>query len=62
MIQVNVWSEKDQQPLVKEIKKLMKESGFAFVAGNDQAEPDTGIFTNAMRFLILKEAEEEMEE
>ena len=61
-IQVNIWSEKDQQPLVKEIKKLMKENGFAFVVGNDQGEPDTGIFTNAMRFLILREAEREMEE
>ena len=48
----------DQQALVKRIKKLMKENGFLFQEGNDQIETDTGIFINAMRFLILKEAEE----
>jgi hypothetical protein len=46
---------------VKRIKKLMKKSGFIYTEGNDQIEPDTGIFTNAMRFLIMREAEE-MEE
>jgi hypothetical protein len=60
-IQVNIWSDKDQQNLVKRIKKLMKKSGFIYTEGNDQIEPDTGIFTNAMRFLIMREAEE-MEE
>lgn len=57
-IQVNIWSRSDQQTLVKRIKKLMKENGFLFQEGNDQIETDTGIFINAMRFLILKEAEE----
>lgn len=57
-IQVNIWSRSDQQALVKRIKKLMKENGFLFQEGNDQIETDTGIFINAMRFLILKEAEE----
>lgn len=60
-IQVNIWSRSDQQALVKRIRKLMKENGFLFQEGNDQNETDTGIFINAMRFLILKEAEE-MEE
>ena len=57
-IQVNIWSRSDQQALVKRIKKLMKKNGFLFQEGNDQIETDTGIFINAMRFLILKEAEE----
>lgn len=60
-IQVNIWSESDQQDLVKRIKKLMKVSGFLFIEGNDQAETDTGIFTNAMRFWIIKEKEESEE-
>lgn len=61
-IQVNIWSDRDQQDLVKEIKKLMKKQGFLFSEANDDAEPDTGIFNNGMRFLIMREAEEEMEE
>lgn len=60
-IQVNIWSEEDQQELTKRVKKLMKANGFLYTEGNDQAEPDTGVFTNAMRFLIVREAEE-MEE
>ena len=57
--QVKVWSIEDQQELDKKIKKLMNEHGFAYTEGNDQAEPDTGIFMNAMRFLKLQEKEEE---
>lgn len=60
-IQVNIWSESDQQELVKRIKKLMKEKGFLYTEGNDQAEPDTGIFMNAMRFRIIRENEESEE-
>lgn len=60
-IQVNIWSDSDQQDLVKRIKKLMKASGFLYIEGNDQTEPDTGIFTNAMRFWIIKEKEESEE-
>lgn len=58
VIQVNIWSESDQQDLVKRIKKLMKAAGFLYTEGNDKAEPDTGIFTNAMRFWIIKEKQE----
>jgi len=57
-IKVKRWSLCDHKELVKRIKKLMKENGFLFQEGNDQIETDTGIFINAMRFLILKEAEE----
>lgn len=61
-IQVNVWSQEDQQELVRRIKKLMKANGFFYTEGNDQAETDTGVFMNAMRFLMIWEAEEEKEE
>ena len=60
-IQVNIWSERDQQQLKKKIKKLMKEAGFLYLAGNDELETDTRIFINAMRFQIIQEAEEEEE-
>lgn len=60
-IQVNIWSDSDQQDLVKRVKKLMKTSGFMYTEGNDQAETDTGIFTNAMRFWIIQEKEEREE-
>lgn len=62
MIQVNIWSEHDQVSLKKRIKKLMRKAGFRFVEGNDEAETDTRIFINAMRFLYMQEAENETEE
>ena len=58
MIQVNIWSKKDQISLKRRIKKLMKSAGFIFVEENDEAETDTRIFVNAMRFLLIREAEE----
>lgn len=61
-IQINIWSKEDQQDLVKKIKKLMKAYGFQFTEGNDQTETDTGLFVNAMRFVIIREAEEDKEE
>ncbi|MEE3382085.1 MAG: hypothetical protein VZQ81_09280 [Succiniclasticum sp.] len=61
-IQVNIWSTADQQDLVKRVKKLMKAAGFLYTEGNDTAEPDTGVFMNAMRFFYQEEAEEETEE
>lgn len=61
-IQVCIWSKNDQQNLKKQIKKLMKKAGFYYTDGNDQLEADTGIFMNAMRFLLMEEAEEDKEE
>ena len=46
---------------MKRIKKLMKAHGFFYTEGNDQAETDTGVFMNAMRFLMIWEAEEKEE-
>lgn len=62
MIQVCIWSKTDQQGLKKRIKRLMKKAGFYYTEGNDQLEADTGIFMNAMRFLLMEEAEEDKEE
>ena len=59
MVQVNIWSDRDQNELKERIKKLMKKNGFQYAEGNDESEPDTGVFTNAMRFLKLRETEEE---
>lgn len=61
MVQVNIWSAKDQVSLKNRIKKLMRKSGFMFTEGNDEIEPDTRIFINAMRFLYIQEAEEQEE-
>ena len=60
-IQVNIWSDSDQQKLKQLIKKLMKEAGFTYTDGSDELEPDTRVFINAMRFQIIQEAEEEEE-
>ncbi len=60
-IQVNVWSTEDQQDLVQWIRKLMKTAGFVYTEGNDTAEPETGVFMNAMRFFLMEETEEEEE-
>lgn len=57
-IQVNIWSTQDQQALKARVKRLMKAGGFMFTEDNDQAEPDTGVFTNAMRFLKVQENDE----
>ena len=62
-IQVCIWSQGiDQQQLKKRIKKLMKKAGFYYTEGTDQLEADTGIFMNAMRFLLMEEAEEYKED
>lgn len=57
MVQVNIWSAKDQVSLKNRIKKLMRKAGFMYVEGNDEIETDTRIFINAMRFLYTQEAE-----
>lgn len=61
-LQVNIWSDRDRQDLVKRIKKLMKAAGFTYTEGNDDKEPDTGIFNNGMRFVMVQEAEEDKED
>lgn len=58
MVQVNIWSKKDQVSMKKRIKKLMRKAGFYYVEGHDEAEADTRVFINAMRFLLMQETEE----
>lgn len=62
MVQVNIWSGKDQVSLKNRIKKLMRRAGFKYVEGHDELETETRIFINAMRFLYMQEAENESEE
>lgn len=59
IVQVNIWSERDQIALKKEIKKLMKSNDFVFIDGHDDLESDTRIFVNAMRFIKISEHESE---
>ena len=61
MVQVNIWSGEDQIALKKRIRKLMRRAGFKYVEGHDELETDTRIFINAMRFLLVQEAENESE-
>ncbi len=61
MVQVNIWSGKDQVSLKNRIKKLMRKAGFYYVEGHDEEETDSRVFINAMRFLLMQEIEE-MEE
>ena len=61
-IQVNIWSQKDQIGLKNEIKKILKQKGFAYIGGNDNLETDTKVFVNAMRFEYAEETEEYINE
>lgn len=61
-VQVNIWSKKDQIKLKKRIKKLMKKAGFIFLGSNDNLETETKIYSNAMRFMLCREIEQEDEE
>lgn len=57
-IQVDIWSARDDIELKKEVKKLMKAAGFAFIDSNDLYETDTKIYHKAMRFNFIEESEE----
>lgn len=61
-IQINIWSDKDQIELEQRIKKLMCAAGFMFAGSNDILETDTKIFTNAARFTLVEEREDEENE
>lgn len=59
IVQVNIWSERDQVELKNEIKKLMKSADFIFIEAHDEYEAATRIFDNAMRFTQISEIETE---
>lgn len=61
-VQVNIWSKKDQVKLKKRIKKLMKKAGFIFLGANDSLDTETKIYTNAARYMLHEEIEQEDEE
>lgn len=62
IVQICIWSDRDQVQLKKRIKKLMKQKEFLYLGDNDNLETDTGIFMNAARFMAAEEIEQEEEE
>lgn len=58
-VQVTIFSQEDEVGLAKEIKSLMKESGFSFEGRNgDDSKPEDGIYMKAQRFSKFYEMEE----
>jgi hypothetical protein len=58
-LQVTIFSERDEIELAREIKELMKKSGFSFEGRNgDDSKPEDGIYMKAQRFSKLYETEE----
>lgn len=58
-VQVTIFSREDEVELAREIKSLMKQSGFAFEGRNgDDSEPQDGIYMKAQRFSKYYESEE----
>ncbi|WP_243124919.1 hypothetical protein [Clostridium cuniculi] len=54
-IQVDIWSEKDEWQLKKEVKKLMLQNDFGYIDGANSFETDTKIHHKALRFNYLEE-------
>ncbi len=61
-IQINIWSKGDQVSLKNEIRKLLKQNGFAYLSGNDDLDAEAKVFMNAMRFEYAEETEENFNE
>lgn len=61
-IQINIWSKHDQVSLKNEIRKLLKQNGFAYLGGNDDLDTEAKVFMNAMRFEYAEETEENFNE
>ncbi len=57
-IQVNIWATYDCVELKRQVKRLMKNAGFMYEAGNDNYEDDTKIYVKQMRFYYISELEE----
>lgn len=58
-VQITIFSKSDEVKLAREIKKLMKKSGFDFEGRNgDDSEPEDGIYMKAQRFSKLYETED----
>ncbi len=55
IVQVDIWSKRDEWELKKEVKKLMIKNGFGYYDGQDLFEPDTKIYHKALRFKFIEE-------
>lgn len=60
-IQADVWSKEDCFLLKRKVKKLLKNAGFTYFAGNDDYEQDTKLYHKAARFYFAINAEEREE-
>lgn len=55
VIQIDIWSRKDELKLKKEVKKLMLDNDFGYLEGQNFFEIDTKIHHKALRFNYLEE-------
>ncbi|MEN8079374.1 hypothetical protein ABFP60_20685 [Clostridioides difficile] len=55
ILQIDIWSKKDEWKLKKEVKKLMLNNDFGYIEGQDFFEPDTKIYHKSLRFNYLEE-------
>ena len=55
IVQVDIWSKKDEWKLKKEVKKLMLKNDFGYDGGQDFFETDTKIHHKALRFKFVEE-------
>lgn len=60
-IQADVWSREDCFLLKRKVKKLLKNAGFTYFAGNDDYEQDTKLYHKAARFYFVINTEEREE-
>lgn len=60
-IQVDVWDREDCFLLKRKVKKLLKNAGFTYFAGNDDYEQDTKLYHKAARFYFVINTEEREE-
>ena len=55
ILQIDIWSKKDEWKLKKEVKKLMLNNDFGYIEGQNFFEPDTKIYHKSLRFSYLEE-------
>lgn len=55
ILQIDIWSKKDEWKLKKEVKKLMLNNDFGYIGGQNFFEPDTKIYHKSLRFSYLEE-------
>lgn len=55
ILQIDIWSKKDEWKLKKDVKQLMLNNDFGYIEGQDFFEPDTKIYHKSLRFSYLEE-------